>query len=292
MTFHTYQLSHGCSLVLPASRQDEHALHLIYGGGRGCVLKADRALCGIWIPLRGQLKCGVGVHTTLVTGELRVTELDLPIYASGRGRALWIAILGDGRAWQEAVGSVAGVTQTEPLLFPAILRADRDLRRRAVALARAIGTGIADITVPAVVDHVVSLQNEWNAAISRCPGRSYTQRRQVFMRLQRVRNYLTDNCHLDIDNDALARMASYSPWHFIRAFRSAYQQTPHAYLVEQRLRRARRLLGSSPLTIAEVAMVSGFENRCAFSRLFRQRFGITAGSFRRGKTSLPATCKC
>jgi AraC family transcriptional regulator len=103
-----------------------------------------------------------------------------------------------------------------------------------------------------------------------------------------VRNYLAANCHLEVDNDALARMASYSPWHFIRAFRAAYRQTPHAYLVEQRLRRARRLLRSSPLAIAEIALASGFENRCAFSRLFRQRFGTTAGAVRRNETEIAA----
>ena len=63
---------------------------------------------------------------------------------------------------------------------------------------------------------------------------------QVFARLQRVRNYLAANCHLEVDNDRLARMASYSPWHFIRAFRAAYEQTPHAYLVDQRTRRGCR----------------------------------------------------
>ena len=72
----------------------------------------------------------------------------------------------------------------------------------------------------------------------------------------RVRNYLGAQCHLDIDNDELARMASYSPWHFIRAFRAAYQQTPHAYLVQQRLERARRLLRASPLAIASLMTLS------------------------------------
>ena len=110
---------------------------------------------------------------------------------------------------------------------------------------------------------------------------TYAQPRQVFMRLQRVRNYLAANCHLDIDNDSLARMANYSPWHFIRAFRAAYEETPHAFLVRQRLERARRLLRASPLAIAEIALESGFENRSAFSRLFRQRFGTTAGALRR-----------
>ena len=159
--------------------------------------------------------------------------------------------------------------------------ADHALRRSALTLARACAAGDAEAASEAVVDRVLGLQSEFAEAIARCPGRTYAQRRQVFLRLQRVRNFLSANCHLDVDNDAIARMASYSPWHFIRAFRAAYQETPHAYLVRQRLERAHRMLRVSPLAIAEVALASGFENRCAFSRLFRQRFGMTAGTVRR-----------
>jgi AraC family transcriptional regulator len=155
------------------------------------------------------------------------------------------------------------------------------LRRRAIALARADARDRGDKS-EALVESIAALQSAFTPAIARCPGRTFAQRRQVFLRLQRVRNYLATNCHLDIDNESLARMASYSPWHFIRAFRAAYQETPHAYLVRMRLERARRLLSQSPLAIAEIALASGFENRCAFSRLFRERFGVTAGAVRRG----------
>jgi AraC family transcriptional regulator len=170
---------------------------------------------------------------------------------------------------------------TEPLLLPTWHAADHVLRRRVIALVRAVAAGAAQPALQAVLESLLELQNEHAPSIERCPGRTHAQRRQVFLRLQRVRNYLAANCHLDIDNERLARMASYSPWHFIRAFRAAYQETPHAYLVDQRLQRARRLLRTSPLAVAEVALASGFENRCAFSRLFRQRFGMTAGALRR-----------
>jgi AraC family transcriptional regulator len=76
-------------------------------------------------------------------------------------------------------------------------------------------------------------------------------------------------------------MANYSPSHFIRAFGYVYEETPHAFLIRQRLERARRLLRVSPLAINEIALESGFENASAFSRLFRQRFGITAGAARK-----------
>lgn len=284
----SHQLGHGTSLDLYAGSLavgGQPALAVVHGGGRGCVLRIDAAVAGVWIPLRSRLQIGAGPDrrsdTLAYPGELRVTEAEPRTRAVGRGGALWIAVLGTAPAWRRALGDALG-SPAEPLLLPACHRADRELRRRAVALARAVAADAADNAIDAVLDRIVDLQAPFADAIARCPGRTYTQRRQVFLRLQRVRNYLAAHCHLDLDNDALARMASYSPWHFIRAFRAAFGETPHAYLVRQRLERARRLLHASPLAISEIALASGFENRCAFSRLFRARFGTSAAAMRRG----------
>ena len=279
-----HQLNSGSSLVLAArgGSSDGDRLAVIIGGGRGCVLRADLPLAGLWMPLRGRLQLNGGAgEGVLLPGEVRVTEPEAGISAVGRGSAVWVALLGSRNAWRCALESLSDMPLPEPLLLPTWHAADHTLRRRAIALVRAAARGSADAALQTLVESVLELQDEHAPAIERCPGRTYAQRRQVFARLQRVRNYLAANCHLEVDNDRLARMASYSPWHFIRAFRAAYQQTPHAFLVDQRLQRARRLLRSSPLAVAEIALASGFENRCAFSRLFRQRFGVTAGAMRR-----------
>lgn len=280
----SHQLNSGATLAIsprPASAAAD-ALSIVVGGGRGCVLRADGPLAGLWLPLRGrlQLSCG-GAEGALLSGEVRISEAEPGANAIGRGNALWIALLGTREAWRRALERSSEMPIAEPLLLPTWQVADRMLRRRAIALVRAAADGAAEAALQAVLESVLELQQRHASAIERCPGRTYAQRRQVFLRLQRVRNYLVANCHLEVDNDRLARMASYSPWHFIRAFRAAYLQTPHAFLVEQRLQRACRLLRSSPLAVAEIALASGFENRCAFSRLFRQRFGITAGALRR-----------
>lgn len=279
------QLNHGSSLVVPvghSTQGDAGALVKVVGGGRGGVLRTDGPAAAVWIPMRGRLQLSSGeTESILLPGDLRVTEVEASVRAVGRGNAIWVALLGGQTAWRRALTGMLDVPTPDPLLLPVRYAADRELRRRAMALARATANGALSTAADAVIDSVISLQSGLADVIARCPGRTYAQRRQVFLRLQRVRNYLAANCHLDLDNDALARMASYSPWHFIRAFRAAYQETPHACLVSERLQRARRLLRSSPLAIAEIALASGFENRCAFSRLFRQRFGTTAGALRR-----------
>jgi AraC family transcriptional regulator len=276
------RLDSGSSFVLSPATTDADALMVIRGGGRGCVLKVDMPVAGLWVPLRGRLQlAGASADAVLARGEIRITEPESGFSAVGRGNALWIALVGAGGAWRRALEGSGCRPLPAPLLLPAWHAADRLIRRRAIALARAAAGAGGAMALQAIIENLLELQGEHAAAIERCPGRTYAQRRQVFARLQRVRNYLAANCHLAVDNDRLARMASYSPWHFIRAFRAAYQQTPHAFLVDQRLQRARHLLRSSALAVAEIAQASGFENRCAFSRLFRQRFGITAGALRR-----------
>ena len=259
---------------------------IVSGVGRGSILRLDGAFTGIWIPLRGRLQ--LGADLVLYPGEVRITEPEPRLEVIARGNALWVAILGTTKAWRSTFTGLLDVLALEPPLLPARHPADRDLRRCAIALMRASASAAPGISAEALLDRILALQEGFSDAIARCRGRSYAQRRQVFLRLQRVRNHLATNCHMDIDNDLLARMASYSPCHFIREFRAVYGETPHAYLIRQRLERARLLLRASPLAIAEVAFASGFESRCAFSRLFRQRFGTTASAMRRhGTKSTP-----
>jgi AraC family transcriptional regulator len=288
MLYEMHSLAHGTNLdlTLKSSGAGDNLIAVL-GGGRGCVLRVTGLAAATWIPLRGRLQIdAANADSVAVPGELRVTEPESRIHAIGRGNALWLALLGSPAAWRRAFTGIVEMPVPEPVLLPARHRADAAIKRRVIALARADERSRAD-RGEALVEGIATLQGSFAAAIARCPGRTFAQRRQVFLRLQRVRNYLAANCHLDIDNEALARMASYSPWHFIRAFRAAYQETPHAYLVRQRLERARRMLSASPLAIAEIALASGFENRCAFSRLFRERFGVTAGAVRRGDSAQP-----
>lgn len=276
-----YRLADGARLELCAKSlvvNRTSALTVVHGGGRGCTLNLDVPVVGIWIPLRGRLQlCGNDMLSH--PGELRVTEAERNFRAVGRGSAVWVALLGTPQAWRHAIGRLSGPTMS-PALLPAHHEADFELRRGAVAMARAEARAGLEAAAERVIDRVLSLQARFAPAIASCPGRAYAQRRQVFLRLQRVRNYLASNCHLDVDNGTLARMANYSPSHFIRAFGAAYGETPHAYLIRQRLEYARRLLRTSPLAISEVAMASGFESRCTFSRLFRERYGTTAGAMR------------
>ncbi|HKE48213.1 MAG TPA: AraC family transcriptional regulator [Rhodanobacteraceae bacterium] len=282
------RLVSGGRLDWSADDDDRRAenLRVLVGYGRGCVLHSYAAPATIVIPLRGRVQFSDGEQSRLIeAGELQVCEAGQRIQVIGRGGALWIAVLAPAGLWHQLTGEVPE-SSPDPLLVPALHAADRPVCRAAVRLARtalaAAGKdGILSTTAAsAFATLIADLQAEFDPFIARCPGRTLAQRRSVFLRLQRVRNYMASSCHLDLDIAGFARMASYSPCHFIRAFSTVYGETPHAVLVEHRLGRAHRLINESALAITEIARASGFENRCAFSRSFKRRFGITATDLR------------
>jgi AraC-like DNA-binding protein len=97
--------------------------------------------------------------------------------------------------------------------------------------------------------------------------------------VHQAREYLNDNFDTDVGLEELAGMAGLSRAHLIRAFRREFHITPHAYLTDIRIRRARHLLrqGESP---ASVALECGFADQAHFTRHFKARTGVTPGQFR------------
>ena len=273
-------------------RRAENGLKVLVGYGRGCVLHGHALPATIVVPLRGRVQVSDGEQArVLESGEALVAESGQRLQVIGRGTALWVAVFAPASVWHQLAGEVPQ-SAPDPLLVPALHNADRGLRRAVVRLAR-LGLGarqgdpsLAFAAASAFASLIADLQAHFHPLIARCPGRTLAQRRSVFLRLQRVRNYMASSCHLDLDIAGFARMASYSPCHFIRAFSAVYGETPHALLIEQRLGRARRLVNDSAMAITEVARASGFENRCAFSRSFKRRFGVSATDLRLGSAGM------
>jgi AraC-like DNA-binding protein len=78
----------------------------------------------------------------------------------------------------------------------------------------------------------------------------------------------------------LSREVALSPFYLIRAFRHVYKQTPHQYLMGQRIAKAKELLRNSDLSITEICMTVGFESLGSFSTLFRKVAGVSPRAYR------------
>ncbi len=78
----------------------------------------------------------------------------------------------------------------------------------------------------------------------------------------------------------LAAIAGFSQWHFLRQFKLHTGITPHAFLVQARLHKAKKLLLQGT-TSAETSSLCGFSDQSHFTRHFKQALGVTPGHFTR-----------
>ena len=78
-----------------------------------------------------------------------------------------------------------------------------------------------------------------------------------------------------LDVAALATAAGLSPAHFSRAFRKAFGESPHAYLLTRRLERAAALLRNTDNSVADICIAVGLSSIGSFTTSFRRMFGTT-----------------
>lgn len=88
-----------------------------------------------------------------------------------------------------------------------------------------------------------------------------------------------------LDLDQMAAEAGFSKFHFARAFKDAYGETPANYLTRRRVERAKDLLRSANLTVTEVCMFVGFSSLGSFSTRFSELVGLSPSAFQRASAA-------
>lgn len=197
-----------------------------------------------------------------VAGELEieapaewfVIEIDprLPERLSGRGGSLTL------------VGPFADVD--DPVIQQAVL-----------ALKRACLSGepMMDLQVQAQALVILSrlAVHADIASLPRRGGLSPTQ-------LQRVMALADARIEEAITVSELATAAGLSESHFCRAFRQETGLPPRRWLMHRRIERARDLLASTTMPLAEIAFACGLCGQSHLTTLFKQRYGLTPAAYR------------
>jgi transcriptional regulator of acetoin/glycerol metabolism len=99
--------------------------------------------------------------------------------------------------------------------------------------------------------------------------------------LRRVCEFVETRLEDQINLETLAAEARLSVYYFARAFKTSTGVSPHRYVLEQRVKRARQLLVQTDLPLSAIASAVGFFDQGHFSRQFRSLVGTTPSSFRR-----------
>jgi transcriptional regulator GlxA family with amidase domain len=100
------------------------------------------------------------------------------------------------------------------------------------------------------------------------------------LRIASVIEYLENNFGKNASLEELASMTYMSTRNFQRIFKKATGQSPIDYLIQIRLKKAKKMLSTSNLQVADIALQVGFNEYNYFSRKFKKAIGISPIKYR------------
>ena len=98
--------------------------------------------------------------------------------------------------------------------------------------------------------------------------------------VEEVLRYIREHLNEPLDRETLASVAGFSIPHFHRVFIAHVGESAISYVRRLRLERAGRKLRMGAVDITEVALAAGYDSHAAFSKAFKQQFGVSPSEFR------------
>ncbi|RPI93528.1 MAG: AraC family transcriptional regulator [Chloroflexi bacterium] len=98
--------------------------------------------------------------------------------------------------------------------------------------------------------------------------------------IEDVMRYIREHINEPLDREMLAGVAGFSVPHFRRVFTAHVGESAAGYVRRLRLERAGRKLRMGAVDITEVALAAGYDTHAAFSKAFKQQFGLSPSEFR------------
>lgn len=99
--------------------------------------------------------------------------------------------------------------------------------------------------------------------------------------VQRIRSFVHDQLAQELTLATLAQQVNLSPYYFARMFRQSTGESPHQFVLHQRLERAQWLLAATATPLTEITAACGFANQSYLATVFKRHFGITPQRYRR-----------
>jgi AraC family transcriptional regulator len=101
-----------------------------------------------------------------------------------------------------------------------------------------------------------------------------------YNRISDVENYIREHIDESLNREVLAAVAGFSVPHFHRIFTAHVGENIASYVRRVRMERAGRKLRMGAVDITQVALAAGYDTHSAFSKAFKQHFGLSPSEFR------------
>jgi AraC family transcriptional regulator len=100
-------------------------------------------------------------------------------------------------------------------------------------------------------------------------------------RIENVQQYIREHIDEPLNRGVLASVACFSVPHLHRIFAACIGESMACYIRRVRMERAGRKLRMGAVDITEVALAAGYRTHAAFSKAFKQQFGLSPREFRK-----------
>ncbi|QEM68545.1 helix-turn-helix transcriptional regulator [Geobacter sp. FeAm09] len=100
-------------------------------------------------------------------------------------------------------------------------------------------------------------------------------------RLNRVTEYIKAHLNKNLSLNEIADVACLTPFHFSRQFKNATHLSPHQFVLKLKIEHAEKLLTTTDLPIADIALELGFQSQSHFTTVFHKMVGVTPKKFKR-----------
>ncbi len=108
-------------------------------------------------------------------------------------------------------------------------------------------------------------------------------------RLRRIKELVHVKMEDDLSLDEMAQSVGLSTAHFARMFRKSTGETPHQFVLRQKIERAKAMLRAPDARVLDVAVACGFKTQQHFAQVFRDVCGIRPTEYRQDFLGSEAT---
>ena len=109
-------------------------------------------------------------------------------------------------------------------------------------------------------------------------------------RLRRIKEFIQAKVEDELSLEEMAQSVGLSTAHFARMFRKSTGETPHQFVLRQRLERAKAMLRAPDARVLDVAVACGFKTQQHFAQVFRGVCGISPTGYRQDFLGNETTC--
>lgn len=184
--------------------------------------------------------------------------------------------------YDSAVADMYGCDLAAAEIVPRFAMTDPLLEQLAVAIANSLREGTAEdgLYIDTLAQMIAAHLARHHSTRSK-PPRVPAPQRISGWRMRRLVEFIEENLGGDLSLERMAAEVEVSPLYLARAFKAAVGESPHRYVLQRRLERAKELLRGTDTPIVEVALSAGFSSQSHLSNWFLRQVGVSPAVYRR-----------